>query len=97
MWPIYEKPKGLKNSCKQEIRVVFNRSDLDVACFQNDMAYGNYKDSAKRTESDKALRDKAFKIASNPRYDVYERGLASMAYKFFDKKSAGTGVKSIPN
>ena len=89
--------KELKNSCKQEIRVIFNQSDLDVGCFQHDMTYGSYKDSAKRTESDKALRDKAFKIASNPRCDGYERELASIVYKFFDNKSAGTGVKSIPN
>ena len=50
------------------------------------MAYGKSKDSAKRTQSDKVLRDKAVKIASDPKYDGYQRGLASMVYKFFDKK-----------
>ena len=59
--------------------------ELDKACFQHDMAYGESKDLAKRTQSDKVLRDKIFKIASNPKYDGYQRGLASMAYKFFDK------------
>ena len=59
------------------------------------MAYGDFKDLARRTASDKVLRDKAFNIAKNPKYDGYERGLASMVYKFFDKKSAGGGV-NIP-
>ena len=55
------------------------------------MAYGDFKDLAKRTVSDKILRYKAFKIASNQKYDGYQRGLASMVYKFFDKKSRGSG------
>ena len=66
-----------------------NRNELDKVCFQYDMAYGKSKDSAKRTQSDKILRDKAFKIASDPKYDDYQRGLAS---KFFDKKSSGSGI-----
>ena len=72
-------------------------NDLDKACFQHDMVYGKYKDLIKRTESDKVLRDKAFKIESNLKYDGYERGLASMFYKFFDKKSTGSGIKSMSN
>ena len=68
------------------------KNKLDKACFQHDMAYGKSKDLAKRTQSDKVLRDKAFKIASDPKYDGYQRGLASMVYKFFDKKSSGSGV-----
>ena len=55
------------------------------------MAYGDFKDLAKRTASDKILRDKAFNIAKNPKYDGYQRGLASMVYKCFDKKSTGSG------
>ena len=55
------------------------------------MAYGDFKDLHKRTAADKVLRDKAFKIASDQKYDGYERGLASMVYKFFDKKSGGNG------
>ena len=55
------------------------------------MAYAKSKDLAKRTQSDKVLRDKAFKIASDPKYDGYQRGLASVVYKFFDKKSSGNG------
>ena len=62
------------------------KNDLDKACFLHDMAYGKYKDLNKRTQSDKVIRDKAFEIASNPKYDGYQTGLASMSYKFFDKK-----------
>ena len=61
------------------------------------MAHGKSKDLAKRTQSDKFLRDKAFKIASDPKYDGYLRGLASMVYKFFDKKSSGSGITNEPN
>ena len=60
------------------------------------MAYGNSKDLAKRTQSDQVLRDKTFKIESDPKYDGYQRGLASMVYKFFDKKSKGSGINE-PN
>ena len=56
------------------------------------MAYGKSKDLVKRTQSDKVLRDKAFKIGSHPKYDGYQRGLASMVYKLFDKKSKGSGI-----
>ena len=73
------------------------RNELDKACFQHDMAYGKSKDLTKRTQSDKVLRDKAFKIASDPKYDGYQRGLASMVYKFFDKKSSGSGVAAEPS
>ena len=68
------------------------KNELDKACFQHDMAYGKSKDLVKRTQSDKVLRDKAFKIASDPKYDGYQRGLASMVYKFFDKKSKRSGI-----
>ena len=61
------------------------------------MAYGKSKGLMKRTQSDKVLKDKAFKIASNPKYDGYQRGLASMVYKFFDKNSKGSGIANEPN
>ena len=67
------------------------KNELDKASFQHDMAYGDFKDLIKRTIADKVLRDKAFKIASDQKYDGYQRGLASMVYKFFDKKSQGGG------
>ena len=62
------------------------KNELDKACFQHDMAYGDFKNLARRTASDKLLRDKAFDIAKNPKHDRYQRGLASMVYKYFDKK-----------
>ena len=61
------------------------------------MAYGDFKDLARRTASDKVLRDKAFNIAKNPKYDGYQRGLASMIYKCFDKKSTGSDVNIHAN
>ena len=73
------------------------RNELDKACFQHDSAYADQKDLINRTKSDKALRDKAYNIASNPKHDGYQRGLASMVYKFFDKKSTGSGFKKLKN
>ena len=69
------------------------RNDLDKACFRHYMAYGKYKDTEKRTQSDKILKDKAFAIANNPKYAGYQRELVSMVCKFFDKKSKATGIK----
>ena len=69
------------------------KNELDKACFQHDLAYGDFKD-LKRTASDKMLRDKAFNITKNPKYDGYQRGLASMVYKVLDKKSTGGGVNT---
>ena len=54
-------------------------------------------DLKRRTASDKILRHKEFNIAKNPKYDGYERVLASMVYKFFDKKSAGSSIANEPN
>ena len=70
------------------------RDELDQACFQHEFAYADHKDLINRTKSDKVLRDKAYDIPSNPEYDGYQRGLASMVYKFFDKKSMGSGIAS---
>ena len=68
------------------------KNEFDKACFQHDMADGDFKDLARRAASGKDLRDKAFNIAKNPKYDGYQRGLASMVYKFFDKKLKGGGI-----
>ena len=70
------------------------KNHLDKACFQHDMAYNKLKGLEKRTQSDIVLGNKAFEIASNPKYNGYERGLASMVYKFVDKKSKGSGLKN---
>ena len=73
------------------------RKELDKACFQHDMAYGKAKDLVRRTQSDKLLRDKAFKISSDPKDDSCQRRLASMVYTFFDKKSKGSGITKESN
>ena len=68
------------------------KNELDKACLQHDMVYGDFKDLMKRTASDKVLRDNAFNIAKNPKYDGYQRELPSMVFKFFDNKMAGGGI-----
>ena len=68
------------------------KNELDKVCFQQDLPYGDFKDIKRRTASDKILRDKAFNIAKNPKYDRYQRGPASMVYTFFDKKSSGSEI-----
>ena len=73
------------------------RNELDKACFQHDSAYAEHKDLINRTKSDNVLRDKAYDTASNPEYDGYQRGLASMVYKSFYKKSMGSGFKKLKN
>ena len=60
-------------------------NDFDKACFQCDSAYADNRDLINRTKADKVLRDKAYNIASNPEYDGYQRGLASMVYIFLIK------------
>ena len=57
------------------------------------MAYGGYKDLNRKTFADTVLCNKSFNIAKDPKDDGYQRGLASMIYKFFDKKSSGTGIE----
>ena len=69
-------------------------NELDKACFQHDIDYSNCNELAKRIESDKDLRDKAFTINRNPRYDGYERDLTYMVSKSFDNKSGGSGQAS---
>ena len=70
------------------------KNELDKACFQHDMAYGDFKDLKRRTQYLKSLKRESFVIASNPKYDGYQRGLASMVFIFFDKKSKESGIKN---
>ena len=83
----FTKNKGRIQKFKQpgDSRYIY-KSELDKVCFQHDMTYRDFKDLTKRTAADKVLKNKAFNVAKNPKYDRYQRGLASMAYKFFDKK-----------
>ena len=73
---------------KQEIPAIFTKTNLIRLVFM----IWPFKDLQRITFSDKILRDKAFNIAKNPKYDGYQTGLASMVCKFFDKKSKGSGV-----
>ena len=70
------------------------QKELDKACFQHNMAYGDFKDLTRRTASEKVLRDMAFDIAKNPKSDRYQRGLASLVYKLFDKNAFGSAIRS---
>ena len=85
MWTIYKKNKeGIKKFKETEDSRYIYQNELDKACFQHDMTYGDFKELTRRTASDKILRDKTFNIAKNPKYDGYQGGLASMVSKFFD-------------
>ena len=76
--------KEFKNSKKRDTNYIY-KNEPDKACFQHDMAYGDFKDLTRRTASDKILIDKAFNFAKIPKYDEYQRGLASMVYNFLIK------------
>ena len=75
------------------------QNELNKACFQHDLAYGYFKYLARRTASDRIFSGKAFNIAKNLKYDGYQKGLASMVYNFFDKKTSGAAIENeiIPN
>ena len=72
------------------------QNELDKACLQYDMAYGDFKYLTRRTASDKILHCKAFGVDENPKYDGYQRRLVSMLYKFFDKKTSATCANKFP-
>ena len=73
------------------------RNERDKACFQHDVAYADNKDLLNRTRADNILRYKTYGIAKNPQYDGYQRGLASMVYKFFDIKASSPDRKTVGN
>ena len=95
--PFTKNKERIKNFMETWNTYFIYKNVLDKPCFQHDMPYGKSKDLAKRTQPDKFLRDKAFKIASDPKYDGYQRGLSSMIYKFLNKKSSESGVDAEPN
>ena len=78
----------------EDTRYIY-RNELDKACFQHDMTYGDFENLARMAALDKDLRDKAFNIASNQIYDQYQGSLASMVYKFFDEKLSEVVDKSV--
>ena len=73
------------NLCQSGNTDFIYRNEFDKACFQHDVVYGKSRDLAKRTQSDKVLSYKVFKIASDPKYDNYQRGFVLMVYNFFYK------------
>ena len=95
--PFRKNKERIQKSKKTRDTNYIYKNEFDNACFQHDMAYGDFKDLKRRIVSDNVLRDKAFNVAKNPKYDGYERGLASMVYIFFDKKSAGSGIVNNNN
>ena len=94
--PFTKNKERIQKFKKTGDRKYIYRNELDKACFQHDMTYEDFKDLARRTAADKFLRDKAFHFVKDPKYDGYQRGLASMVYKFFDKKTKDSGIKSTP-
>ena len=72
--PFTKSKQRIKKFMQTENTNFIYKNELDKACFQHDMAHGKSKDLVKRTQSNKVLKDKAFKIASNPKYDGYQRG-----------------------
>ena len=73
------------------------KNELYKTCFAHDAAYSDSENLTKRTIVDKILGDKAFNIAKDTAYDGYQRGLASMVYKYFDSKVEGSGAKNVNN
>ena len=95
-WEPYTKNKEgiqkFKGTCHS---TYIYQNELHKACFQGDMAYGRFKGFPRRTVSDKLLRDKVFNLAKNPTYVGYQHELASMIYKFFDKRSSGDAMYTV--
>ena len=89
--PFTEKKERIQKFKETGDTTYIYKNELNKACFQHDMADGDFKDLTKRAFADKILRDKAFKIASDQKYDGYQRGLASMVYKVLHTISKGSG------
>ena len=85
--PFTKNKESIKKFKETGVLRVIYQNELDKACFQQVMAYGDFKDFNRRTFADKVLRNKVFNIAKDPKYDVYQRGLASMVYKFSGKRN----------
>ena len=90
MWAIHYKNERIKKIKETGDSRYIYQNKLDKFCFQHDMAYEDFEDLNRGTFADKVI----FNIAKDPKYDGYQRGLASMVYKFFDKKTSGSGIKN---
>ena len=92
-WFMKNKERKQKFKEIRDARYIY-QNKLDKACFQHDVAYGYFKDSNRRTGSDKILQDKAFNSAENLKYDGYQGDLAWVLYRFFDKETSGSDMKN---
>ena len=95
--PFTKNKERIENSMQTGNTDLIYRNELDKNCFQHDIPYGKSKDLIKITQSDEVLKDKVFKIVSDTNYDGYQKGVASMVYKFSDKKSKGSSIVNKPN
>ena len=85
--PVTKNKKRIQKFKETEDLQYMYQNELDKACFYHDMAN---EDLPRRTAADKVFRDKAFNVAKNLKYVGYQRGLASVVYKFFDQNTFGT-------
>ena len=92
LWIIYKKQKRIHKPKETGDSGYISQNELDKTCFQHDMGYRYFKDLTRITASDKVLCDKPFNIAINRKYDRYQRGLALMVYKFFDKNTTSVAA-----
>ena len=91
--PFTKHTKRIENSMQDGRLSHIYKNEPAKACFQHDIAYNKYKDLNGRRQPDIGLKNKAFKVASNSKYDGYQKALASMVWKFFDKRSKGSGLQ----
>ena len=86
---IKSKERMQKFNETRDARFIYQKN-LDKACFHHDMAYRDFKDLHRKNFSDEVLPDKTFKIAKNPKYNIYQQRLANRVYELFDKMFAAT-------
>ena len=91
-WPLTKNKERIQKFKETRDTSYIYKNELDKACFEHDIDYGGFKDLKRSIASDKVLIDKAFNIAKNTKYNGYQSELASIVYKYFDKKSKGSGV-----
>ena len=87
LWAAYKQCERIQKFKETGNLDYIYKNELEKACFAHDPGYSDSKGSAKTTFSDKILKDRAYEIAINPKYDGYQRELASTVYKFFEKKT----------
>ena len=92
--PFTKNKERIQNYKKTGNSIYIYHNKLDQACFQHDMAHRDFKDMSRKAVCPKVLHVKACNIAKNPKYFQFQRGLASVVYKFLDKRSSGAAVKS---